>query len=99
MATSEPILVELLAWASGRGTELRLLAVSLVDGIRQDPAITIVPQTHALFEAGLTLYRRRPDKAYSLTDCMSMHICRDRGIEQILTHDRHFAQEGFEVLL
>jgi hypothetical protein len=30
---------------------------------------------------------------------MSMEICRERGITSVLTHDRHFAQEGFEVLL
>ena len=51
------------------------------------------------FDAGLELYRRRPDKGYSLTDTMSMVICREHDIEQVLTHDRHFAQEGFEILL
>jgi predicted nucleic acid-binding protein len=99
IVTSEPVLVELLSWTSGRGPYTRHLGLSLIDGLRLDPSVTIVPQTHALFEAGLDLYRRCPDKAYSLTDCMSMHICRDRGIEQVLTHDRHFSQEGFEVLL
>ncbi len=43
--------------------------------------------------------RNRPDKGYSLTDCMSMIACRDLGITDVLTHDRHFAQEGFAVLL
>jgi predicted nucleic acid-binding protein len=47
---------------------------------------------------GLELYRARPDKAYSLTDCMSMLIMRREGITEILTHDRHFEQEGFRSL-
>jgi predicted nucleic acid-binding protein len=28
-----------------------------------------------------------------------MVVCRENGIERVLTHDRHFAQEGFEILL
>jgi hypothetical protein len=47
----------------------------------------------------LTLYKARPDKGYSLTDCISMHAMRERGISDILTHDDHFRQEGFTVLL
>lgn len=99
LITSEPVLVEVLAFMSGSGSLGRARALDAVDEARTAPNVTVVLQTHALFEAGLDLYRRRPDKAYSLTDCMSMHICRDRGIEQVLTHDRHFSQEGFEVLL
>ena len=41
----------------------------------------------------------RPDKDYSRTDCMSMVICREEGITVVLTHDRHFEQEGFVRLL
>lgn len=59
----------------------------------------MIRQTPELFDAGLELYHRRPDKGYSLTDCMSMAICTEQKIEQVLTHDRHFAQEGFEILL
>jgi predicted nucleic acid-binding protein len=50
-------------------------------------------------DRGLDLYERRGDKAYSLTDCMSMEICRERRIKRVLTHDHHFTQEGFEILL
>ena len=61
--------------------------------------MTILPQTRELFDAGLALYAARLDKGYSLTDCMSMVVCHDLGIEQVLSHDHHFAQEGFAVLL
>lgn len=56
-------------------------------------------QTPELFDEAFELYRRRADKGYSLTDCMSMNICRDMDIAEVLTHDRHFAQEGFAALL
>jgi predicted nucleic acid-binding protein len=49
--------------------------------------------------AGLALYKARPDKGYSLTDCISMHAMHERGVSDILTHDDHFRQEGFIVLL
>jgi predicted nucleic acid-binding protein len=41
----------------------------------------------------------RPDKGYSLTDCVSMLVMRQEGITEILTHDIHFTQEGFTKLL
>ncbi len=45
--------------------------------------------------AGLQLYRDRPDKRYSLTDCISMQTMRREGLTEVLTNDRHFEQEGF----
>lgn len=97
--TSEPVLVEVLATFAGGGIELRRRAVELIDSLRADPQTTIVPQTPELFAAGLDMYRRRPDKGYSLTDCMSMEICNQLDIAEVLTRDRHFAQEGFAILL
>jgi predicted nucleic acid-binding protein len=49
--------------------------------------------------AGLSLYKARLDKGYSLTDCISMDGTRQEGISDILTLDIHFAQEGFTLLL
>jgi len=46
----------------------------------------------------LTLYRNRPDKSYSLTDCISMQIMRRQRLTEVLTSDRHFEQEGFRAL-
>jgi len=97
--TTDPVIVEVLAYVAGRGTVARLSALRWLDELRADASVTIVRQAPDLFDAGLELYRRRPDKAYSLTDCMSMVICRDERIAGVLTHDRHFAQEGFTVLL
>ena len=50
------------------------------------------------FSDALSLYERRPDKGYSLTDCRSMLLMRQRGLTDILTHDHHFTQEGFTIL-
>ena len=97
--TSEPVLVEVLAHVSGLGPSARSEVVGTVDDLRADPNVTIIPQTPALFDAGLDLYRQRPDKTYSMTDCMSMVVCRERGITGVLTYDRDFEQEGFVAML
>jgi predicted nucleic acid-binding protein len=52
-----------------------------------------------LFERGLRLFFDRPDKEWSLTDCISFTVMRDHKIVRALTADRHFAQAGFAVLL
>jgi hypothetical protein len=64
----------------------------------ENRSVRIVPQTTVSFSAGLTLYRARLDKGYSLTDCISMEAMRHEGITDVLTNDGHFEQEGFRAL-
>jgi predicted nucleic acid-binding protein len=59
----------------------------------------VLPQSRQTFHAGLARDAARPDKRYSLTDCISMEAMRQEGISEILTHDNHFAQEGLTILL
>jgi predicted nucleic acid-binding protein len=61
--------------------------------------VVVRQQSHQTFLDGLALYKRRLDKGYSLTDCISMEAMREEGLTRILTHDAHFAQEGFIILL
>jgi uncharacterized protein len=58
----------------------------------------VVSQTRTLFLEGLALYEARLDKEYSLTDCISMQVMRREGLTEVLTNDRHFTQEGFQLL-
>lgn len=97
--TTDAVLVEVLAYFSKRGRHARLAAVELIDALRTDPRATIIHQSAELFFAGVDLYRARLDQGYSLTDCMSMVACREQAITDVLTHDRHFEQEGFAILL
>jgi uncharacterized protein len=57
-----------------------------------------MPRSRESFLAGIELYRSRPDKGYSLTDCISMITMRREGLTEALTNDRHFEQEGFRAL-
>jgi len=45
------------------------------------------------------LYQNRPDKNWSLTDCISFVVMQEHGITEALTADRHFEQAGFVPLL
>jgi len=52
-----------------------------------------------VFHAGLDLYASRPDKEWSLTDCISFAVMQDLGLNDALTGDHHFTQAGFTILL
>ncbi len=99
VVTSEEVLAEFLAHFSGQGRMIREGAARYADRVIGNPAIVVRPQTHQTFLDGFALYKARPDKAYSLTDCVSMEAMRQQGITDILTHDNHFTQEGFTILL
>ena len=93
--TTYDVLTEFLASASRSSPETRMRAVETVRDAVANDDITIVPQSADLFARGLELYANRPDKRYSLTDCISMIVMQDMDITEALTHDRDFESEGF----
>ncbi|NJL21089.1 MAG: type II toxin-antitoxin system VapC family toxin [Leptolyngbyaceae cyanobacterium SM1_3_5] len=99
LITTDEVLIEFLNYFSTAGSYTRAGIFQRVQSILQNERIEVIPQTHESFLAGLSLYSQRFDKGYSLTDCISMHTMRQRQIVDVLTHDRHFTQEGFSILL
>jgi predicted nucleic acid-binding protein len=77
----------------------RDLFLGLLAELQSDPNITIIPATHDLFERGVDLYARRPDKEWTLTDCISFVVMQEHGVTESLTGDHHFQQAGFRALL
>jgi uncharacterized protein len=59
----------------------------------------IISLSDALQSRGLDLFGERPDKAWSLTDCISFVVMADEGLTEALTGDRHFEQAGYRALL
>lgn len=88
------VLGEFLTFFAGADW-LRDRASRTVLVLLKDPDIRVIPQSRESFLDGLELYRQRPDKSYSLTDCISMQTMRRHAITEALTNDRHFEQEGF----
>jgi uncharacterized protein len=95
--TSEMVLDELLAALSK--VPVRPYAIQGVDAIRRNPNVEVVPQTSLQFSRSFDLYRRVADKDWSLTDCSSFEIMRERSLTEALAHDQHFVQAGFVALL
>ena len=95
--TTEEVLIEVLTFFAADNW-LRNRAVQTVREIFADPAVRVIPQSHDSFLSGFDLYAVRPDKGYSMTDCISMQTMRREGIIEVLTNDRHFEQEGFRAL-
>lgn len=99
IVTTEEVLTEVLAFFGERGSHVRQLAVYAVRNVQANQHINVIPQSSQTFTMGLNFYEARGDKGYSHTDCVSMLTMRERGIREVLTHDEHFAQEGFTRLL
>jgi hypothetical protein len=64
-----------------------------------DPNVKIIPPTWDLLEKGVHLFTQRPDKKWSLTDCISFVVMEEQGISDALTGAHHFEQAGFRALL
>lgn len=96
VVTHDAVLSEVLTYFSGAGIHSRQVAVDIVRRALRD--FLVESASRELFLLALDLYESRRDKQYSLVDCISMEIMKQRGITQVLTHDHHFRQEGFTVL-
>jgi predicted nucleic acid-binding protein len=98
MVTTEWVLTE-LGDALARSWRGRIEFLGTLADLQADADATIVPCDHALMAAGLQLYSQRPDKEWSLTDCISFVVMTKEGITEALTGDHHFEQAGFVALL
>ncbi len=99
LVTTDEVLTEFLNYFAEASERTRRVVAEMCERTMNHPRITVLPQTRDSFLTGFILYQSRPDKGYSLTDCISMTVMRERDISDALTHDNHFRQEGFNVLL
>jgi uncharacterized protein len=73
--------------------------ITFFHNIENSSRVEIVFVDPVLWSKGWALYEQRTDKSWSLTDCISLEVMRERGIHDALTSDRHFVQAGFAALL
>ena len=95
--TTDYILLELgnaLSAPDDRSDYLALVAM-----MRKAAVYEIIPASQTLFSEGLELFTNRPDKHWSVTDCLSMTVMAQFAIKEVLTADHHFEQAGFQALL
>lgn len=72
--------------------------LAFVQRVRQSPNL-VVDVTAAIEEAAVKDWLVRfQDQPFSLTDAVSFAVMTERGIQEALTLDRHFAIAGFTTL-
>lgn len=96
LVTTWPVLFEVMDALSD--CKVRPLAAAVWNELWIEPDVEIVPLDRDLLQRAVTLFSERPDKNWSLTDCCSFVVMRDRGLSQALTGDRHFEQAGFQAI-
>ncbi len=99
IVTTEAIFLEVLNFFSRFGRYIRTLAANSVQEALDTPTIAVEPVPTGLVRDAVRFYLDRPGKDYSLTDCISMLICKRLGIREVATSDHGFEQEGFTILL
>lgn len=77
----------------------RAAGILLLTAMAADPKVEIVALSTELYDQAFQLYAQRPDKEWSLTDCVSFVVMQERGLTAALTSDRHFQQAGYRALL
>lgn len=95
--TTEFVLVELGDAFHAPG--VREEFVVFEESLRSDPKFRVLPASASLYSTGLSLYRRRRDKHWQLTDCISFAVMKELRIVEALSGDQHFEQAGFKALL
>lgn len=73
-------------------------AVQGVGHIRQAAEVRVEHPDAAEELRAWDLFLARPDKTYTLTDCLSFVMMRRLGIDTAVATDDHFRQEGFAVI-
>ena len=97
IVTTEAVLWEWLNAFSDAST--RAVAAEGYRRAHADARIQVVPFQPELIDSAVQLYRTRPDKSWSLTDCLSFVVMERRHLTEALTTDGHFEQAGLKAMM
>ena len=97
LVTTDAVLFEIGAAFSR--VAFRSLGAQLIETLQTDPLVEIMALTTDSKRQALALFADRPDKDWSLCDCLSFVVMQERGMREALTPDHHFTQAGFSALL
>jgi len=73
-------------------------AVELGNMLLESAAVEFVHADESLLLSAWDLFQQYADKSFSLADCVSFVVMRQRGLDRALAFDRHFIQAGFQKL-
>ncbi len=95
IVTTSYVFDETLTYLNSRNHHEK--AVEVGENLLLGSAIEFIHIEENLFFDGWTLFQKHNDKRYSLTDCISFVVMRQKKLETALTFDRHFIQAGFRI--
>ena len=93
LVTTRWVLAELAGALSDPRT--RGIAADFLYDVECAERVQVIGSSDEWYDRGLSLYRARPDKEWSLADCVSIIVMQNQGITHALTGDHHFTQAGF----
>lgn len=99
VVTTNYILAELVTLMTSPLHIPRPKIIAFIESLKASPYVKVVHVDVNLDEQAWHLFKSRQDKEWSLTDCASFVVMRQRGISEALTTDHHFEQAGFIRLL
>ena len=97
LLTTDGVLFELANFFAS--SPLRASTMGAIQKIRAASGWLVERMTEQLVERAETRYAAHADKAWSLTDCLSMESMVKHGALEAATPDRHFTQAGFRILM
>lgn len=80
LITTGFVLLELTALLTRPLRMPKMQQIRLLDALRADPSVQIVPIDLSLEAAAWQLWKSRPDKEWSLVDCSSFIVMQQRGL-------------------
>jgi predicted nucleic acid-binding protein len=93
LVTTSFVLDEVVTFFVSRGRHAK--AMEIADRFLASPSVRLVHVDEELFVAAFEYLRKRPDKRFSLTDCVSFVLMTRLGIQKALAFDSHFEQAGY----
>ncbi|MDQ3321234.1 MAG: type II toxin-antitoxin system VapC family toxin [Acidobacteriota bacterium] len=94
LVTTSYIFDETVTFLNSRGH--RAKAVQLGEKLLVSLSVEMIHVNENLFYEGWNFFRQQKDKRYSLTDCISFIVMKEKNLETVLTFDKHFIQAGFK---
>lgn len=74
-------------------------AIAIINDFIVSDEVEVFYYSAQIFGEAFALYKKYKDKEWSLVDCISFIVMRERGIKQALTFDHHFEQAGFTAIM
>jgi predicted nucleic acid-binding protein len=72
-------------------------AVKFLDALQASGQAELIHLTSVHLTQTIELFRSRPDKNWSFTDCSSFVLMREYNVQYAFAFDEHFRQAGFQL--